>query len=55
MDDLLAEAACAHPERPAARVAGRAIAYRDLDARATDLARRLSGAGVRPGQHVGIA
>jgi fatty-acyl-CoA synthase len=52
--DLIGSAAAQWPERPALWAAGRWYAYRELNARATQLAARLAAEGVRAGDRVGI-
>jgi amino acid adenylation domain-containing protein len=51
---LLSDAAAALPGKEAVRCAGKAITYGDLDRASNGLARALIGAGVRPGDRVGI-
>ncbi|MER7761434.1 amino acid adenylation domain-containing protein [Streptomyces sp. NPDC097619] len=52
--ELFAEAAAAHPHRPAVRCAGQETTYGQLDARAARWADRLAAAGVRPGENVAV-
>ncbi|MFP5357138.1 MAG: AMP-binding protein [Gammaproteobacteria bacterium] len=52
--DLIHWRAQLTPDRPALWCAGRWLNYAQLDQRATRLARRLQGAGVRRGDRVGI-
>lgn len=54
LDDLLDQAAAAHPGRPAVCDGDRIITYAGLDKSVTALAADLAGAGVRPGDRVGI-
>jgi amino acid adenylation domain-containing protein len=51
---LLADAAAAHPQRPAVVDADRVVTYRELDAWSSRVARTLVDAGVRPGDRVGF-
>jgi 3-oxocholest-4-en-26-oate---CoA ligase len=52
--DLFEAAVDAFPEREYLAVEGRRLTYAELDARANRLAHHLAGAGVGPGDHVGI-
>ncbi len=54
IDALLSAQAAATPEREALCFEGQRISYAELEARAARLARRLSAAGVRPGDRVGL-
>ena len=54
MRDAVAEGARVHPARLALDDGGAGHTYRDLDAAADRLARRLVGLGVRPGEAVGM-
>ncbi|WP_063764187.1 non-ribosomal peptide synthetase/MFS transporter [Kitasatospora purpeofusca] len=51
---LLAATARAHPDRPALEAEGRTVTYRELDERATGLARRLRALGVAPDDRVAV-
>ncbi|WP_380281982.1 amino acid adenylation domain-containing protein [Kitasatospora purpeofusca] len=51
---LLADTARAHPDRPALEFEGRTVDYRELDERATGLARRLRALGVGPDDRVAV-
>ncbi|MFJ9952359.1 amino acid adenylation domain-containing protein [Kitasatospora sp. NPDC091207] len=51
---LLAATARAHPERPAVVFEDRTVEYRELERRATGLARRLRALGVRPDDRVAV-
>ncbi|WP_406194016.1 amino acid adenylation domain-containing protein [Kitasatospora sp. NBC_01560] len=51
---LLADAARAHPDRPALVAGERTVRYRELEQRATALARRLRALGVRPDDRVAV-
>ncbi|KJY31083.1 condensation domain-containing protein, partial [Streptomyces sp. NRRL S-495] len=51
---LLAATARAHPDRPALEAEGRTVSYRELDERATGLARRLRALGVGPDDRVAV-
>ncbi|MFF1906907.1 amino acid adenylation domain-containing protein [Kitasatospora sp. NPDC058218] len=51
---LLAAAARAHPERPAVVFEDRTVGYRELEQRATGLARRLRALGVRPDDRIAV-
>ncbi|MEV6977456.1 amino acid adenylation domain-containing protein [Kitasatospora sp. NPDC093806] len=51
---LLADTARAHPDRPALVFEDRTVDYRDLEERATGLARRLRALGVRPDDRVAV-
>ncbi|HEV7589423.1 MAG TPA: amino acid adenylation domain-containing protein, partial [Longimicrobium sp.] len=53
--ELLAVQVAARPDAVAAEFADGAMTYRELDARANRVARRLAALGVRPGDHVGLA
>ena len=53
--DLFAAQAARTPDAIAILAQGRALTYRELDARANRLAHRLQSRGVRPGQLVGVA
>jgi amino acid adenylation domain-containing protein len=53
--DFAAQALDLRASRPAVRFGNREISYRDLDAQATRLARRLLGLGVTPTDRVAIA
>ena len=52
MDDWLRAAAREHPDHPALVAEGRTVTYAELDVGATRAARRLSAAGVGPGDRV---
>ncbi|MBB5874662.1 amino acid adenylation domain-containing protein [Allocatelliglobosispora scoriae] len=52
--DLIAEAARLHPDRTAVRSAGRSLTYRELDARANQVAHALIGRGIGPESVVGL-
>jgi long-chain acyl-CoA synthetase len=52
--DLLTHSATAHPERPATRLGGSALAYAALDALAARVAGLLRAKGVEPGGRVGL-
>ncbi|MFC5668163.1 amino acid adenylation domain-containing protein [Kitasatospora misakiensis] len=51
---LLAATARAHPDRPALEFEGRVLDHRELDERATGLARRLRALGVGPDDRVAV-
>src|SRR5437762_7529714 len=51
---LLTDAAAAAPDQEAVRCAGEAITYGRLDRASNGLARALIGAGVHPGDRVGV-
>ncbi|MER6400342.1 amino acid adenylation domain-containing protein [Kitasatospora sp. NPDC001603] len=51
---LLAATARDHPERPAVVLGDRTLDYRELEQRATGLARRLRALGVRPDDRVAV-
>ncbi|MFB6893832.1 amino acid adenylation domain-containing protein [Kitasatospora sp. NPDC056327] len=51
---LLAATARTHPDRPALEAGGRTVDYRELDERATGLARRLRALGVGPDDRVAV-
>ncbi|WP_395792112.1 MupA/Atu3671 family FMN-dependent luciferase-like monooxygenase [Aquimonas sp.] len=51
---LIAAQAAATPEREALCFEDERLSYAELDARAEQLARRLAGAGVKPGDRVGL-
>jgi natural product biosynthesis luciferase-like monooxygenase protein len=51
---LLAAQVARTPAREALCFEGERLSYAELDARATALARRMAGAGVRPGDRVGL-
>jgi len=52
---LFAEVVRARPHAEAVAWAGERLSYAELDARANRLARHLQGAGVRPGERVGLS
>jgi 3-oxocholest-4-en-26-oate---CoA ligase len=52
--DLFEHAADAFAERVAVACGDRQVTYRELDERSTRLAHHLAGAGVGPGDHVGL-
>ncbi|WP_328905599.1 amino acid adenylation domain-containing protein [Streptomyces sp. NBC_00234] len=54
IDGLFAERAAAHPDAPALTCDGTTLTYRELDARAEELADGLRASGVAPGDFVGI-
>ncbi|MGW1988321.1 amino acid adenylation domain-containing protein [Streptomyces collinus] len=54
LDDLLAEAARRHPDRPALAGQGALWTYAELERAVAGLAAELSAAGVHPGQRVGV-
>jgi amino acid adenylation domain-containing protein len=54
LSQLVPEAASRRPDHVAVRDAAGAISYRELDRRTNQLARVLRGAGVRPGDRVGL-
>ncbi len=54
MHQLFEERAALHPSLPALRQHGREMSYGELNGKANVLARRLRGAGVRTGDHVGV-
>ncbi|MGP3634596.1 amino acid adenylation domain-containing protein, partial [Streptomyces sp. 24-1644] len=54
IDERFAERAASHPDAPALTCAGTTLTYRELNARADELAAGLHAAGVAPGDLVGI-
>ncbi|MFH9477097.1 amino acid adenylation domain-containing protein [Streptomyces anulatus] len=54
LDQLLADAARDHPDRPAVEADGRTLTYAELERTVGELADALTAAGVRPGDRVGI-
>lgn len=54
LDQLLADAARDHPDRPAITAGGRTLTYAELERTVGELAGGLTAAGVRPGDRVGI-
>jgi o-succinylbenzoate---CoA ligase len=55
LDDWLTSAARARPDHPAVMADGASVNYRELDDRATLVARRLAAQGVRPGDRVRVS
>ena len=54
VDDWLARAAEALPERPALIAGDRTLSFAELEDEARTMARRLAGAGVAPGDRVAL-
>jgi amino acid adenylation domain-containing protein len=54
LQELVRDAAAAAPENEAVRCAGRSLSYAQLDSASNGIAAELVGAGVRPGDRVGI-
>ncbi|HET7340908.1 MAG TPA: amino acid adenylation domain-containing protein [Methylomirabilota bacterium] len=54
LQQLLAESAHRHPDKPAVRARGRSLTYAELERRSSQLARLLREHGVRRGDRVGI-
>ena len=54
LDDLLADAARRHPERPALAGQGESWTYAELEQAVTALAAELTACGLHPGQRVGV-
>nr|WTB33357.1 amino acid adenylation domain-containing protein [Streptomyces sp. NBC_00830] len=54
IDEAFADQVALRPHAPALTFGDRTLTYRELDARADELAAGLRASGVRPGDHVGI-